>query len=426
MSWKPDGMRTQPAPRGVPTAAASSRARFGVATVAGRLAAAATRVTGSDRSTVRGQVIRRVDPDAVSRVLRQQPWVLVVGHYGTTVLSALLLSAVRASHGTQEPQLVQHQASDGIDGLVSTLADRTSPEFAVIAARPDAAVELLTTGAPPEAIVLFGTSGAAPGPRYGQARALRRAIDQLSAPVPVIANADDPMSVLAAGSADRRSWVRGATSPQDQILCPGCGSILIGVDRPGPGWRCPRHDYTQPEPDFVVQYGKITDAEGQVWDPRLQLPGKISVDQACFALATAEAIGIHAGTVFVGMRQVDDALGRFGVVTIGETKVRLLVAHHPAEFSDALTVIDNSTVIMATDDHDVSWIWDCDPAPLAGRTVITTGDRAADVAVRLTHAGIECRDVPELTAALAGHRRMVDVLAMPESFRALVQLSRQS
>ncbi|WP_152361393.1 MurT ligase domain-containing protein [Microlunatus speluncae] len=424
MPGEPDSNRTKAAHRGMPSAAASSFARFGVATLAGRLAAAATRFTRSDGPTVRGRVIRRVDPGALSRVVRRQPWVLVVGEYGTTVLSSLLVSAVRASHGTHETRLAQTRAEDGTDGVLSLLADRTVPELVVVAARPGDAVDLLATGDLPRAIVLFDSSGAAPNPRYAHARALHRAIGGIDAPV--IANAVDPMTVLAAGSARRISWVRGDRGYHDQLLCPGCGSILTGVDDAETGWRCPRHDYRQPEPDYRVQDGKISDADGQFWDPRLPLPGRLSLDQACFALAAAETLGIHAGTVFVGMRKTRDALGRFGTVTIGETKARLIAARHPAEWIDALTVIDQPTVIIATDDTDLSWSWDCDPGALAGRAVIATGPRAPDVTARLALAGIDCRDVPDLSGALAGHRGGVDVLALPGAFRTLLRLSGRS
>ncbi len=411
--------------RGVPSAAASSRARFGVATLAGRLAVATTRFSRSDGPTLRGQIIRRVDPRALSRVVRRQPWVLVVGEYGTTVLSSLLISAVRASHGTHESLLAQTLAEDGTDGVVSALSGRTEPELAVIAARPGDAAELLATGDLPRAIVLFDTAGAAPNVRYAQARALRGAIDGIDAVVPVIANAADPMIVIAAESARRKIWVLGDGGDHDQLLCPGCGSILLGFDDES-GWHCPRRDYRRPDPDYLVQDGKISDAEGQVWDPRLPLPGRLAIDQACFALATAGTLGINAGTVFVGMRQTEEASGRFASMIIGDTTARLIGARHPVEWADALTLINSGTVIIATDDEDVSWLWDSDPAALDGKTVIATGGRAPDVTARLAHAEIACRDVPDLAAALAGHRGPVDVVALSGSLRTVLQLSGRS
>ena len=44
---------------------------------------------------------------------------------------------------------------------------------------------------------------------------------------------------------------------------------------------------------------------------------------------------------------------------------------------------------------------------LAGRTVVATGPRAQDLAVRLAYAGVEHRTVPDLAEALHGHAEPV-------------------
>ena len=81
-----------------------------------------------------------------------------------------------------------------------------------------------------------------------------------------------------------------------------------------------------------------------------------------------------------------------------------------------------TTVVLAIDSaaadgRDVSWLWDVDYEQLAGRTVVATGPRAQDLAVRLLYAGVEHRCVPDLAAALrrasrAGGRDR-DVHAVP-------------
>ena len=73
----------------------------------------------------------------------------------------------------------------------------------------------------------------------------------------------------------------------------------------------------------------------------------------------------------------------------------------------------------AADGRDVSWLWDVDYEQLAGRSVVATGPRAQDLAVRLMYAGVEHRCVPDLAAALAGHRESVDVIATYTPFQRL-------
>ena len=73
----------------------------------------------------------------------------------------------------------------------------------------------------------------------------------------------------------------------------------------------------------------------------------------------------------------------------------------------------------AADGRDVSWLWDVDYEQLRGRSVVATGPRAQDLAVRLSYAEVEHRCVPDLAAALAGHPEPVDVIATYTPFQRL-------
>ena len=73
----------------------------------------------------------------------------------------------------------------------------------------------------------------------------------------------------------------------------------------------------------------------------------------------------------------------------------------------------------AADGRDVSWLWDVEYEQLADRTVVATGPRAQDLAVRLSYAEVEHRCIPDLAAALAGHPEPVDVIATYTPFQRL-------
>ena len=47
------------------------------------------------------------------------------------------------------------------------------------------------------------------------------------------------------------------------------------------------------------------------------------------------------------------------------------------------------------DGFDTSWLWDVPFERLVGRSVMATGDRRLDLAVRLRYAGVESAVVPE-------------------------------
>ena len=52
------------------------------------------------------------------------------------------------------------------------------------------------------------------------------------------------------------------------------------------------------------------------------------------------------------------------------------------------------------DGHDPSWLWDVPFERLAGRSVVATGERCRDLAVRLRHAGVAHVTVPDELEAL--------------------------
>jgi UDP-N-acetylmuramyl tripeptide synthase len=54
----------------------------------------------------------------------------------------------------------------------------------------------------------------------------------------------------------------------------------------------------------------------------------------------------------------------------------------------------------AADGRDTSWLWDVPFERLRGRQVLAVGDRRADLAVRLNHAGVDVSLVEDLEADL--------------------------
>jgi UDP-N-acetylmuramyl tripeptide synthase len=110
--------------------------------------------------------------------------------------------------------------------------------------------------------------------------------------------------------------------------------------------------------------------------------------------------------------------------------VRLLLAKNPAGWDETLSAADDrrrAAVVAVNagipDGRDTSWLWDVDMARLGDRPLVAaTGERAEDVALRLEVAGVPCRIVRPLAAAItwAGRRpgyREVEVFADYTSFR---------
>ena len=75
---------------------------------------------------------------------------------------------------------------------------------------------------------------------------------------------------------------------------------------------------------------------------------------------------------------------------------RLLLAKNPAGWVEALDLLRPPPVPVVVainarvaDGRDPSWLWDVPFERLRGRTVVASGERAADLAVRLRYADVE-------------------------------------
>ena len=160
----------------------------------------------------------------------------------------------------------------------------------------------------------------------------------------------------------------------------------------------------------------------------LQVPGRFNKGNAVCALAAAVEMGVYAPVAIKGMRTVQAPAGRFAIGSYGDTKARLVLAKNPAGWAESLLVMQSDPVILAIDSliadgTDVSWLWDVDYEQLAGRRVIATGPRSADLAVRLSYAEVEHEVIPDVADALKGpFDGTVDVLATYSVFLRLCRL----
>lgn len=412
-----------------------ARTRLAVATLAGRLAATASRIAGRGAGTaIKGAVMLKLDPQALPHLLAGKHLAMVSGTNGKTTTTHFLAAAVRAGLDPSGARVVHN--ADGANlhgGITAALSDNKRATWAIIETDERVVADMIRLGHP-EVLVLLNFSRDQLD-RHHEIKALGRSWRNALAaagdagPV-VVANADEPLVVWAAQTAREVIWVDTATTwTQDASLCPQCGSLLLRTQPDETGghgghWRCSGCELAQPAATYQVVDGQIVDPSGAVWDPKLQVPGAFNVSNAACALAAAAQLGVDSQTALRGMRTVTAPAGRFATTRFGDTTARLLLAKNPAGWAEALPLAQTQEVVLAIDSaaadgRDVSWLWDVEYEQLAGRTVVATGPRAQDLAVRLAYAGVEHRCVPDLAEALAGHPEPVDVIATYTPFQRL-------
>jgi UDP-N-acetylmuramyl tripeptide synthase len=107
---------------------------------------------------------------------------------------------------------------------------------------------------------------------------------------------------------------------------------------------------------------------------------------------------------------VTEVAGRFSVISRGGNPVRLLLAKNPAGWTAIFDLLDetgdpDAAIVLSVnartaDGFDTSWLWDVPFERLAGRSVVATGERRLDLAVRLRYAEVDHAVVDGPTAAL--------------------------
>ena len=407
------------------------KARQRLAFAAGNTAAFASRVTGRGTgASIKGAIMTRIDPTLFRRLLAGKRLGVVSGTNGKTTTTHLLTAALRASVADPRDVVTNPDGANLREGVVSALSTRPKAPIAALEVDEQIVADVIRHGRP-EVLIMLNFSRDQLD-RHHEINALgrkwRQALVEAGDEGPtVVANVNDPLVAWSAQPARKVIWVDlGTDWSQDSALCPNCGSVLVH-DEAG-RWDCPGCELGEQVPDYRVDGDHVVMPDGERLRLDLQVPGRFNKGNAVCALAAAVEMGVYAPVAIKGMRTVQAPAGRFAIGSYGDTKARLVLAKNPAGWAESLLVMQSDPVILAIDSliadgTDVSWLWDVDYEQLAGRRVIATGPRSADLAVRLSYAEVEHEVIPDVADALKGpFDGTVDVLATYSVFLRLCRL----
>lgn len=414
-----------------------------------RLGAAVNRLSksvGLGHGTVAGgRIALAIDPMLIERLVKDLPTVLVSATNGKTTTTRMIAAAVEAwvsqvkvnTHGSfvsgevseeqlhavtsPRPQVITNSGGANMPaGIASALFSVGSwPEGSVGVFEVDEGYLPSVAASTNPVVVVLGNLSRDQLDRTNEVRSLakrwRECIQSLALArndqLTVVANADDPLVVWAGEPAKRVKWVAaGLAWHFDAVSCPRCSGIIHFDDQ---GWRC-ACGFSRPSPVesdvLAVSSGEDTFDVGH-----LSLPGRCNVYNARLAVAAAEALGVEVSVATRAVASVNEVAGRYAVVERGGSRARFLLAKNPAGFIEALEILGESKrgtesgkggqgrstpVVIAlnariADGRDTSWIWDVPFENLRGRTVIASGERCLDMAVRLKYAGVEHLCLPD-------------------------------
>ena len=425
--------------------------RLMVALLAGRGAAWLTRRTGRGGGTVLpGHVVPRLDPTAASAIAAKLPRgsVLVSGTNGKTTTTRMIAQIV--SRAGLRP-IHNRSGANLMTGIVAALAAKAElngePRGDIgIFEADEAHVPIAAEALRPGVLALMNIFRDQLD-RYGEvelvAQTWQKAIRTLPREATLVLNADDPIVAQLGEGAPCRVVYFGledtystgsADVPHeaDKRLCHRCGAriryswsyyghighyacVSCGWRRPSPEVRITR---AAKRPDG--QMNLTIEAGGDRLKVHLPLAGLYNAYNALAAATVARTLRLESEHVVAALETFEAVFGRQERVRLGKGVILLNLVKNPVGFNQVLQALFSpessvpssesaqTTPELATrdpgpgtllviaindlfaDGTDVSWLWDVDFEMLAGRnlTLLCTGLRAHDMALRLKYAGI--------------------------------------
>lgn len=370
-----------------------------------------------------GLVAAKIDPSIMARLADGKRTVLVTGTNGKSTTTRMAAAALAGL------------------GEVCTQADGANMDAGIIAAlslarsAPIAALEVDELHVPhvadatsPEALVLLNLSRDQLD-RVGEINAIERRLRagiEAHPETVVIANCDDVLVTSAAFGAREVVWVAaGSGWVGDSVSCPRSGEPIV---RRGEDWYSTGDEgFRRPAPQWWFDDENIYGPGGFRARLTLAVPGRANRGNATQAVAAAVAMGADPAAAVTAVGTVGEVAGRYGSHQLGEHRIRTLLAKNPAGWQEALSMIDqdaDSLVIAVNgqvpDGEDLSWLWDVRFEAFETMHVISSGERAADLGVRLLYAGAEHTTVADPLAAIEScPPGRVEVLANYTAFRDL-------
>ena len=255
--------------------------------------------------------------------------------------------------------------------------------------------------------------------RYGElattAGFIKKAIDKNS-DLKLVLNADDPL----VASFDRTeyavyygfenveydcSYTHESNAPAETFNCM-CGEALKYEKRffaQEGHYYCEKCGYRRHKCDYSAEAKVFNDHseiklthKNKVYNFTVNLAGLYNAYNALAAITLAMEIGIGAEIIQEALDSFKSIFGRTEKRQIKGKNAVIQLIKNPTGASEVLKTVDlSSHIVIAINDNfadgrDISWLWDSDFEQLkdAENTIITSGLRADDMALRLKYAGV--------------------------------------
>jgi UDP-N-acetylmuramyl tripeptide synthase len=355
-------------------------------------------------SVLPGSIARRIEPRLL-RLLSQQVKngiILIAGTNGKTTTALLLCSILKR----QGYRIAHNSTGANLEnGLMTALIEnadflgRLDVDYGILEVDENIVPKVLKPLQP--RIILCLNLFRDQLDRYGEVDTISKRWTKVISTLPletvVIPNADDPtlsylgqqlpQKVLFFGMNEPEQYLEAIPHAVDSIYCPSCGHSLDyqGVYLSHLGdFTCPQCGFSKSQPSL----------ESSEWSQILV--GLYNKYNTLAAVTAARELGVDQGIIQETINNFQAAFGRAEDLVFNHKRVRILLSKNPVGTNETIRVVTqshDSTTLLVLNDRtpdgtDVSWIWDVDTEKLVerGGTLVVSGDRVYDMALRLRYS----------------------------------------
>jgi len=392
------------------------------------------KLSGSGAGTnLPGRIMRKISPDILSYLVNQtkKEILVVTGTNGKTTTSGFIAGILKA-----DGRKVVHnrRGANMLDGLTTAVVSESNifaelnPDNCLLEIDEAYLVKAVDEFTPD--VILVTNLFRDQLDRYGElnttAKKIEEAIEKTSKiKLPrILLNADDPIvSSLGKNFSENQIFYgfedikfvnqdENISSPQETTNCKcderynydkvfyghlGHFYCSCGHKRPTP--------HVSATAIIDVNNSKLTInfQHQKEFSVSINMPGLYNAYNALSAITMALELGISIENIKKGLENYSTVFGRAETLYMNGKKVLTQLIKNPIGATEVLrTVKDDSSgrlLIIINDNYadgrDVSWLWDANFELLSNydKTVIVSGVRASDMAVRLKHAGIKSENI---------------------------------
>jgi UDP-N-acetylmuramyl tripeptide synthase len=417
------------------SALATERMRLALALAAGKGSGAAGRFLNiSGGTSLPGAVARRIDPLVLQKVAAASKArkAVITGSNGKTTTCRMLAALAR---GTGLSVAQNRSGSNLLQGVTSVavrgadLRGRMHAQLLLLEV-DEATMRRVTPEVTPDTVLvtnIFRDQLDRFGELYSMARMLEAAIEALPARGTAVLNGDDALvASLGPRAVARRLYFgiraegAGTEVPEhsaDTIRCVHCQhpltyrrayvSHLGDYECRGCGSRRPDLDIAVTRIEASPDGGNDVTAETPTGTMQVHvpLPGLHNVYNAAAAIAGAFALGtLEPATARSALAGLQPAFGRLEEIKAGGRRAVLSFVKNPTSYNATLRLIlqrpgrkhvlaaHSNTVV---DGEDFAWLWDVDLEAIVPdlASLVVSGTRAEEVALRMKYAGANLTDI---------------------------------